>query len=141
MSTVPAAVPRVRYREGARGFELQIGKIVFSQSTYLLVAAVVVGVGGGFGAIAFRKLIELEGSLAFGAMLPRFASVVPHAIALVAVLAIVDHRAIRTRSARTRGSRSHGGRRASRRRDAPPHHRYQSARLGDLDRIWWQLRT
>jgi CIC family chloride channel protein len=88
MSTVPAVVPRVRYREGARGFELQIGSIVFSQSTYLLVAAVVVGIGGGFGAIGFRKLIELEGSLAFGAMLPRFASVVPHAIGLVAVLAI-----------------------------------------------------
>jgi len=57
MSTVPAVAPRVRYREGARGFELQIGSIVLSQSTYLLAAAVVVGVGGGFGAIAFRQLI------------------------------------------------------------------------------------
>jgi CIC family chloride channel protein len=88
VSTVPDAARRVRYREGARGFELQIGSVVLSQSTYLLAAAVVVGVGGGFGAIAFRKLIELAGSLAFGAMLPRFASIVPHAIALVAVLAI-----------------------------------------------------
>ena len=129
MSTVPAVVPRVRYREGARGFELQIGSIVFSQSTYLLVAAVVVGVGGGFGAIGFRKLIELEGTLAFGAMLPRFASVVPHAIGLVAVLAIggadriVDHGTVRTRSTRTRRPRGDGGRGTPWRRDATAHHR------------------
>ena len=80
-------VPRVRYREGPRGFELHLGRLVLSQSTYLLAAAVVVGVGGGFGAIGFRDLIDFEHGFAFDRAVPALAATIPHALALVAVVA------------------------------------------------------
>jgi CIC family chloride channel protein len=56
--------PNVTFREGRRGYELRVGSVAISQSTYLLGAAIVVGVGGGFGAVAFRALIGAETALA-----------------------------------------------------------------------------
>jgi CIC family chloride channel protein len=80
-------VPPLRFREGPRGFTLHVGRVALSQSTYLLAAAVLVGLGGGFGAIAFRGLIGLETHAAFGAALPWLARSVPHGLALVLVVA------------------------------------------------------
>lgn len=45
--------------------QLRIGRVTISQTTFLLVTAVIVGVGGGFGAVAFRALIAGETYLAF----------------------------------------------------------------------------
>jgi CIC family chloride channel protein len=61
---VGSALPRMAFRESGRGFELRIGRIAIPQSTYLLFAAVVVGVGGGYGAVGFRDLIALMTVLA-----------------------------------------------------------------------------
>jgi CIC family chloride channel protein len=44
---------------------LRIGRITLSQTTFLLVTAVIVGLGGGFGAVLFRALIALETNFAF----------------------------------------------------------------------------
>ena len=54
----------VAFREGSRGFELHVGRLRIPQSTYLLFAALLVGLGGGFGAVGFRALIGYEGGLA-----------------------------------------------------------------------------
>ena len=45
---------------------VRIGRVSASQSTLMILAAVVVGLGGGFGAVAFRALIAGANSLAFG---------------------------------------------------------------------------
>jgi chloride channel protein, CIC family len=45
--------------------QLRIGRVTISQTTFLIVTAVIVGVGGGFGAVAFRALIAAETYLAF----------------------------------------------------------------------------
>jgi CIC family chloride channel protein len=65
---------------------MRIGRITLPQSTYLLFAAVLVGVGGGYGAIGFRWLIGAEGVLAFDVLKPGLAHVLGP-VALVAVLA------------------------------------------------------
>ena len=52
------------FRESSRGYDLLIGRFRLPQSTYLLLAAIIVGVGGGYGAVAFRALIGGETSLA-----------------------------------------------------------------------------
>jgi CIC family chloride channel protein len=59
-------IPRlqVAFRESRRGYDLLAGSLAIPQSTYLLVAAIVVGVGGGYGAVAFRALIGAETALA-----------------------------------------------------------------------------
>jgi CIC family chloride channel protein len=44
---------------------MRVGRFTVSQSTFLLVAAIVVGLGGGFGAVVFRGLIYWEQYLAF----------------------------------------------------------------------------
>ncbi len=54
----------VAFRAGARGYELLVGRVRIAQSTYLLAAALVVGVGGGWGAVLFRALIGYETALA-----------------------------------------------------------------------------
>ncbi len=45
--------------------QLRLGRVTVSQTTFLIVTAVIVGVGGGFGAVAFRALISGETFLAF----------------------------------------------------------------------------
>jgi len=79
--------PAPAYRESTRGYQMRIGSLVVPQSTYLLVAAALVGVGGGYGAIAFRWLIGVEGDLAFVRLEPLLGRVVGP-VALVCVLAI-----------------------------------------------------
>ena len=63
-------VARVRYIETDRGYRLDIGRFSIGQSTFLLLAAIVVGIGGGYGAVAFRYLILGEQTLAFGYFAP-----------------------------------------------------------------------
>ncbi len=64
------AVPRVQYVQTERGYRLDVGRISINQSTFLLLAAIVVGIGGGYGAVAFRYLIFGEQKLAFGVFAP-----------------------------------------------------------------------
>ncbi len=45
--------------------DLRFGSLVFSQSAFVLAASVLVGLGGGFGAVLFRALINAEHTLAF----------------------------------------------------------------------------
>jgi chloride channel protein, CIC family len=45
--------------------QLRIGRVTISQTTFLILTAVIVGVGGGLGAVAFRALIAAETYLAF----------------------------------------------------------------------------
>ncbi len=80
-------LPRVTYFESARGYQLRIGSFAVSQSSYLLVAAVLVGVGGGYGAIAFRWLIGVAGGLAFTSLRLALGHVLG-AASLVVVLAL-----------------------------------------------------
>jgi CIC family chloride channel protein len=64
------SLPRVRYVETDRGYHLEIGGLSIGQSTFLLLAAIVVGIGGGYGAVGFRYLILGEQMLAFGKFAP-----------------------------------------------------------------------
>ncbi|HVA29042.1 MAG TPA: chloride channel protein, partial [Candidatus Baltobacteraceae bacterium] len=57
-------------------YALRIGRFTLSQSTFLLLAAVIVGLGGGLGAVAFRALINAEGYLAFNIIGARMGSVI-----------------------------------------------------------------
>ncbi len=59
--------------------QLRVGRVTIPQTTFLIVTAVIVGIGGGFGAVAFRALISAETYLAFniiGASLGRVLGVV-----------------------------------------------------------------
>ena len=60
----------MRYIETDRGYRLDVGRFSISQSSFLLLAAIVVGIGGGYGAVAFRYLILGEQELAFGHLAP-----------------------------------------------------------------------
>ncbi len=80
-------IPAPTYRESSLGYHLRIGRVWIPQSSYLLVAAVAVGVGGGYGAIGFRWLIGFEGNVAFGVLKPALGHVLGPA-ALLAVLAV-----------------------------------------------------
>jgi chloride channel protein, CIC family len=75
-------MPTARYVETARGYRFEFGRLSLSQSTFLLIAAMIVGVGGGLGAVGFRYLIFLQSRLAMGVIAPGFrflghANVVP----------------------------------------------------------------
>lgn len=47
-------------------YVVRIGRLSLSQSTFMILAAIVVGLGGGLGAVAFRALIAGANWLAFG---------------------------------------------------------------------------
>lgn len=81
------AFPAVEYREGTRGYQLRVGGLRIPQSTYLLAAATLVGILGGYGAIGFRWLIGVEATLAFSVLEPALAHILGP-VALVAVLAV-----------------------------------------------------
>jgi CIC family chloride channel protein len=66
---------------------VRFGRFQFSQTSFLLVTAVLVGVGGGFGAVAFRSLIAGEQYLAFNIIGAGLGKVMGP-VALVAQLAI-----------------------------------------------------
>jgi CIC family chloride channel protein len=79
MSSVRApSFPVIAFLEGTRGYELRVGAFRIPQSTYLVAAAVIIGLGGGWGAVAFRALIGYETVIAtwltalFGHVLGRF---------------------------------------------------------------------
>jgi CIC family chloride channel protein len=52
------------FARSSRGYDLHLGALRVPQSTYLLIAALIVGVGGGFGAVAFRALIAFATTIA-----------------------------------------------------------------------------
>jgi CIC family chloride channel protein len=56
----------ISFEPGDGRYTVRVGKISLSQSTFMVIAAIIVGLGGGFGAVAFRALIAAAGSLAFG---------------------------------------------------------------------------
>ncbi|TAM86510.1 CBS domain-containing protein [bacterium] len=60
--------PFFEYVEYDRGYRLRIGRLSINQSTLLLTAAMLIGIGGGYGAVAFRRLIDLETWLALGGL-------------------------------------------------------------------------
>ena len=64
------AVPPLRYTETTSGYRIEFGRFTLNQSSFLLLAAVLVGLGGGYGAVIFRWLIRTEGLLAFGWLAP-----------------------------------------------------------------------
>lgn len=91
------ALPQVRYVETDRGYRLDIGRVSIGQSTFLLLAAIIVGIGGGYGAVAFRYLILGEQLLAFGHFAPALhalgpARVVPVLIAGGVITAFIVNR-------------------------------------------------
>ncbi|MGH7684167.1 MAG: chloride channel protein, partial [Vulcanimicrobiaceae bacterium] len=55
-----------RYVETDKGYGLRIGRLHVNQSTFMLLAAIIIGVGAGYGAVGFRSLIAIAGDLAFG---------------------------------------------------------------------------
>ncbi len=55
----------MRYVETENGYRVDVGRVSLNQSSFLLLAAIVVGIGGGYGAVAFRYLILGEQYLAF----------------------------------------------------------------------------
>ena len=55
----------MRYVEADQGYRFDIGRFSLSQSTFLLVAAFFVGIGGGYGTVLFRAMIYGETRLAF----------------------------------------------------------------------------
>jgi chloride channel protein, CIC family len=65
-SAVKLNLPRVKYVQTPRGYRIEWGRLVLSQSTFLLLAAFVAGLGGGYGAVFFRWLIGVETQFAFG---------------------------------------------------------------------------
>ena len=92
-----ATLPRVRYVETDRGYRLDVGRFSIGQSTFLLLAAIVVGIGGGYGAVAFRYLILGEQMLAFAHFAPALhflghAQVVPVLIAGGVITAFLVNR-------------------------------------------------
>jgi chloride channel protein, CIC family len=58
--------PAIEYVLKNGRYALRIGRVHISQSTFLVMTAFFVGLGGGFGAVGFRALIGLETQLAFG---------------------------------------------------------------------------
>jgi len=65
-------IPPARYVETERGYRLELGRLSINQSTFLLLGAILVGIGGGYGAVAFRRLISLEQWIAFVKLAPLF---------------------------------------------------------------------
>jgi len=86
-------LPKVRYVETDRGYRLDVGRVSINQSAFLLLAAIIVGVGGGYGAVGFRYLILLEQQLGFGLFAPAL-----HAIGRAQVLPVLIAAACSPRS-------------------------------------------
>jgi CIC family chloride channel protein len=64
---------KARYIETARGYRFVWGPLSLTESTFLLLAATIVGLGAGFGAVGFRFLISGETYLASGVIAAWFA--------------------------------------------------------------------
>ncbi len=63
-------LPRARYVETQRGYRFEFGRLSLTQSTFLLLAAAVVGTGAGLGAVGFRFLVSALTEVATGWMAP-----------------------------------------------------------------------
>lgn len=74
----------MRYVETDSGYRLDVGRFSVNQSTFLLLAAILVGIGGGYGAVAFRYLILGEQELAFRHFAPAL-----HALGRAQVLPVL----------------------------------------------------
>ncbi|HEY8321642.1 MAG TPA: chloride channel protein [Candidatus Baltobacteraceae bacterium] len=83
---MPWSPPTVRYIETPRGYRLEVGRFSLNQSTFLLVASALVGLGGGYGAVAFRWLISGEQYLAFDYLRPLLGFLGPAAVVPVLIL-------------------------------------------------------
>jgi chloride channel protein, CIC family len=59
-------IPSIEFEETTSGYRLRFGSVRMSQSTFLLIAAMVTGLGGGYGAVIFRWLISVESRFALG---------------------------------------------------------------------------
>lgn len=79
--------PFIEYAMRGGRYSLRVGRIYISQSTFLLLTAVLVGLGGGLGAVGFRALIAAETHLAFGVIGARLGAVIGP-VALVVQLAL-----------------------------------------------------
>ena len=77
----------IAYVETDRGHSLRIGRLDIHQSTYMIVAAIAVGLGGGYGAVLFRWLIGFEGAVAFGWLAPHLALAIGAASVVVVLVA------------------------------------------------------
>ncbi|HVA33332.1 MAG TPA: chloride channel protein [Candidatus Baltobacteraceae bacterium] len=75
MITWRPKLPKIEYvlRDGR--YALRLGRFYISQSTFLVVTAVLVGIGGGFGAVLFRALIYGETQLAFNVIGTRLGAI------------------------------------------------------------------
>ncbi|MHB8146662.1 MAG: chloride channel protein [Vulcanimicrobiaceae bacterium] len=51
-------------------YVMKLGRFAISQSAFMIFAATLIGLGGGFGAVAFRWMIAAAGALAFGEIGP-----------------------------------------------------------------------
>jgi len=56
----------ISFEPGDGRYVVRVGRFSFSQSAFMVFTATLVGVGGGFGAVAFRALIAAASALAFG---------------------------------------------------------------------------
>lgn len=104
---MPRSNPLIEYELRGGRYALRIGRFYVSQASFLIATAVLVGIGGGFGAVAFRALINGETYLAFtllGAPLARHIG----AIAVVVQLAIGGVLAVFISSKFAPEARGHG---------------------------------
>lgn len=96
-----------RYIETDKGYTLGLGRLRINQSTFMLAAAVVVGIGAGYGAVVFRWAINEAGVLAFGILAGHlFARLGPLGIVLTVTLGGIVTAAIVTAFARE--AKGHG---------------------------------
>ncbi len=79
-------LPPITFVETPRGYRLEVGRFSLNQSSFLLVAAVLVGLGGGYGAVAFRWLISAAQTLAFGYLAPALHVLGPANVVAILVL-------------------------------------------------------
>lgn len=100
-------MPLVEYELRGGRYSLRVGRIYVSQATFLIVTAVLVGIGGGFGAVGFRALIALETRLAFNLIGATLASYVG-AVSLIAQLALGGVLAVFISSKFAPEARGHG---------------------------------
>ena len=76
----------MRYVETDRGYRLDVGRFTVNQSSFLLFAAIVVGIGGGYGAVAFRYLILGMQTLAFDKLAPALHALGPAQVVPVLII-------------------------------------------------------
>jgi chloride channel protein, CIC family len=97
----------IEYELRGGRYALRVGRVYVSQATFLIATAVLVGIGGGFGAVGFRALIAGETYLAFTLVGATLASHIG-AVAVVVQLAIGGVLAVFISSRFAPEARGHG---------------------------------